>query len=142
MEELELEYNNYITYIFIFAVRNGEFQYYFSDKVDWLMDNWEYIETEKNRGFIDEALDRVKEDKIDFNTIQKEYIRLKNEGKKDAMINNLPMLFVNFDEKILKSRYYEQDLHFKIIDGWIGSLENFLDEIPIDYKYWKEVLEI
>ncbi|GAB5555434.1 MAG: hypothetical protein Sapg2KO_50250 [Saprospiraceae bacterium] len=142
MEALELEHNDYVTYIFIFTVNNGECQYYFSDKEYWFMDNWQYQEIEENKNFIEVGLEKVKDDKIEFSVIQQEYRRLSNEKLNDAIISNLPMLYVDFDKKIMKSRYFEQSLHDKVIEGWLGSYEDFLTEIPKEYNYWKEVTNL
>ncbi len=134
MERLHLETNDYVTYIFIFVIQNGVPQYYFSDKTEWFMDNWPYLYN--NEHYLSEALHKILEDKVLFSVIENEFLLLKKENNFFVIETHLPMLYVNFDNKILKSRYYEQDLHSKILEDWTGKYENFLDEIPEEYRYW------
>ena len=49
----------------------------------------------------------------------------------------MPSLIVDFDSKILLS-YFPEPASFESYtpDGWIGKYENFLDEVPVEEKYW------
>lgn len=141
MEPLELEFNNYVVNIFVLVKMNNKHQYYFSNKEYWFMDSWQYLPKDEKNDFVTIALNKVLNDKIDVETIRKEYIRLENHNMKFVMQTNLPMLYVNFDSKKLKSRYSEKVLEDKIIMGWNGSYENFLSIVPDEFKYWSVSME-
>lgn len=137
MEKLDLEFNDYVSNIFVFVIRGGVPQYYLSDKSDWFMDGWPYLYGKEGMDYLNEALYKLADDKVAFANIKEEFSRLHNENKRLVMNNHLPMIYVDFDKKLLKSRYYEQSLHSRVLDDWNGSFDDFLDEIPEDYKYWK-----
>lgn len=136
MEKLELEFNDYVSNIFVFVIKDEAYYYYFSDKSEWLLAGWPYIHNNEATGYIEEALTKLDDDKIIFTTIKKEFERLRNEGKYVVMENHLPMLYIDFDKRILKSRYYEQSLHSSVPEKWEGKFEDFLDIIPGEYQYW------
>lgn len=55
----------------------------------------------------------------------------------DDLIEFCPSLYVNFDEKILKSLYPENTKFEEFVpDKWTGHYEDFLSEIPNEEKYW------
>jgi len=141
MEPLELEFNNYVTDIFVLVKRNNNYQYYFSNKEYWFMDSWQYLQNDAEDDFITIALNKVHKYKIDIVSIRNEYERLESQNMKFVMQTNLPMLFVNFDKNILKSRYHEQVLEDRIIEGWTGAYESFLKIVPNEYKYWNKELD-
>ncbi|MEN0045907.1 MAG: hypothetical protein AAF806_02495 [Bacteroidota bacterium] len=136
METLDLEFNDYVTNIFVFTIIDKNYQYYFSDKSDWLMDGWFHLHNSKNVDFLKNALEYLESDQLSIRAIKKEFERLSHENKVDVIETHMPMLYVDFDKKLLKSRYYEQPLHFRTIEDWVGSFDDFLNEIPKDYQYW------
>lgn len=140
MEKLELEHNDYITNIIVFTLKNNQPQYYFSNKEDWFMDNWIYTFSNGDAYFIEAALKKLSKDKIPFHEIYEECKRLKFEDKRHVIFCNLPVLYIDFDREILKSRYQDQILHSKIINGWNGSFNEFLDDIPKGLNYWDEFI--
>ncbi len=55
----------------------------------------------------------------------------------DSLIEFVPSLFVDFDKKSLRSQFPEPaSFENYIPDGWIGSYENFIDQVPMQEKYW------
>jgi len=136
MKTLDLEFNDYVTNIFIFTIKDGESQYFFSDKTDWFMDGWPYVYTE-TKDCISEALTALKTDVIPLKQIKEIFKQLHLQNKSDIIELNLPMLYIDFDKKILKSMYHEQNLADKVMEEWTAVDEDFLSEIPQEYRYWQ-----
>lgn len=138
MEKLELEYNDYVSNIFVFTIRDKVEQYYFSCKEDWFLDDWVYQLGNKGKDFVSVMLEKLANDIVDLELLKEEFRRLNQEGKNFVIETHYPMLYIDFDNRVLKSRYYEQALHKRIPNDWIGKYEDFLNEIPIDCRYWQK----
>jgi len=139
MEKLELEYNDYVSNIFVFTIRDKVEQYFFSCKEEWFMDGWIYQSGNEKADYISGRLEKLAKDIVDLKLLKEEFRRLNQEGKHFVVETHYPMLLIDFDNKILKSRYYEQALHKRIPNDWIGKYEDFLNEIPTDFRYWKAI---
>lgn len=137
MEKLELEYNDYVSNILVFTIRNEVKQYYFSCKEEWFIDTWIYQSTSEKTDYVSQVLERLTEDIVTTKLLEEEFKRLKKEGRDFVIETHYPMLYIDFDNKILKSKYYEQSLHKRIPENWIGIYEDFLSEIPPDFRYWE-----
>lgn len=137
MEKLELEYNDYVYNIFVFTIRNNCKQYYFSSKDKWFMDHWVYLYNDKKLDYISEMLEVLSEDIVSVESLKKEFKRLNRKGKQFVIECHYPMLYVDFDSKVLKSRYFERSLHDRIPNDWTGKYKDFLNEIPPEFRYWE-----
>jgi len=138
MEKLELEYNDYVSNIFVFTIRDKMERYYFSCKEKWFIDNWVYQSKNEETDYVSQMIEELAEDIVNTKSLEEEFKRLEREEKHFVIETHYPMLFIDFDKKILKSRYYEQALHERIPDDWIGKYEDFLNEIPPDFRYWEK----
>lgn len=137
MEKLELEYNDYVSNILVFTIRNEVKQYYFSCKEEWFIDAWIYQSTSEKTDYVSQVLERLTEDIVTTKLLEEEFKRLKKEGRDFVIETHYPMLYIDFDKKILKSKYYEQSLHKRVPENWIGIYEDFLSEIPSGFRYWE-----
>ncbi|REK77661.1 hypothetical protein DX130_11895 [Paenibacillus paeoniae] len=55
----------------------------------------------------------------------------------DHILDMMPALYVNFDDKELTSCYPEPASYEDYVpDGWLGKYEPFIEVIPEDYCYW------
>lgn len=67
---------------------------------------------------------------------------LQNTAGMDADVENplteyAPALFVNFDKRFLVSSFPEPaSFEYYVPDGWVGTYDSFLDQVPIDERYW------
>lgn len=60
-----------------------------------------------------------------------------NTGVENDLLEYMPALLVNFDNKFLVSSFPEPaSFECYVPDGWCGKYEGFLDKVPIDKKYW------
>jgi len=56
----------------------------------------------------------------------------------DEYVEYLPSLLVDFDRRTVKSSYYEPVYPEQYVpDGWSGTYETFLEEVPPTDQYWK-----
>lgn len=137
MKKLDLEHNDYVSNIFVFTVRNKVKQYYFSCKEEWFIDAWVYQSTSEKLDYVSQMIEKLAKDLVTTKVLEEEFKRLKKEGRHFVVEAHYPMLYIDFDNKIFKSRYYEQSLHKRIPEKWTGKYEDFLDEIPPGFRYWE-----
>lgn len=132
---MNLEHNDYVSNIFVLVKKDDKYAYYFSDKTLWFIDNWFYEYGDED--YVKLGLEANEKYKVEMNQIANSFNELKDKGLTDVIECNKPALFIDFEEKLFKSRYYEQALHFNIPDDWKGLLVDFLELVPQNYKYWE-----
>jgi len=137
MKNLHLETNDFVRNIFVLVKRNQAWQYFFSDKSDWLLDSWPYWATGENEDYVEQGLQRLSEDKVAVDSLKAAFNRLEKKELRFVMEAHTPMLYVDFDKKMLKSRFFEQLLYQNVPPDWTGQHSDFLDEIPAAYRYWE-----
>lgn len=60
-----------------------------------------------------------------------------NTGVENYLLQYMPALLVDFDNRILSSNFPEPaSFECYVPDGWIGKYEDFLDKVSIEEKYW------
>ncbi|KQO02797.1 hypothetical protein [Paenibacillus sp. Leaf72] len=91
-----------------------------------------------NENTAKDFLDKI----VDFQ-VSKDELRdviLQVEGKlnlEDYILELMPALLVDFDNKILLSCFPEPASFESFTpDGWVGKYEDFLDKVPTEEKYW------
>lgn len=58
-------------------------------------------------------------------------------GVENPLMEYAPALFVNFDKRFLVSSFPEPaSFEYYVPDGWVGTYDSFLDQVPIDERYW------
>ena len=102
----------------------------------WFMDSWYlYIgdETNLEAQYVEflKAQFRVDTDDLRLNF---EHVFKSGDDFDKTMIK--PLLYIDFDEKMLVSYYYEQDLEEHVLEGWIGKYAEVYQFIPKELRYW------
>lgn len=55
----------------------------------------------------------------------------------DEVLEFIPAIYVNFDERVLYSLFPEpMSLEHYVPDGWTGLYKDFLDDVPKREQYW------
>jgi hypothetical protein len=138
--------------ILVLVLKDGEYSWYISNKYIWILNYKQYINafnieeddfSERfNIGIVEHEYINVFLEKIDERRIFitdlrigfKSFLPIK-EWEESSFL--FPSLFINFDDKILKS-VYSEGLQFEefVPSGWDGKYDDFYSEIPQEIKYW------
>ncbi|ANF97581.1 hypothetical protein [Paenibacillus bovis] len=155
--KLNVEYAENI----IIAVKfKGEFTWFVTEKDYWYLDlvKWENAFIDKGHAIFNQGdysdrfdipiLDEKSADAFlceisEYKASKEELselilaIDLNDTKMKYAIMNLIPCLFIDFDEKLLMSQFPEPASFEEYVPkDWKGSYENFLNKIPSQEKYW------
>ena len=106
MKNLHLATNDFVRNIIVLVKRKQALQYYFSDKSDWLIDSWPFGAADKSEDYIEQGLQQLAEDKVAVDNLKAAFDSLKKENLKFVIEAHTPMLYVDFDKKMLESRFF------------------------------------
>ncbi|MCM3225732.1 hypothetical protein [Terribacillus saccharophilus] len=86
-----------------------------------------------NEDTAEEFLYRISEFEANNEELRKSLLQRTN----DHISEMTPSLYVDFDEKKLIS-YYPEPASYEVYvpDNWVGTYEEFTEQIPRDYRYW------
>ncbi|WP_144504199.1 hypothetical protein [Bacillus mycoides] len=149
----------YAENIVVAVIYNNEFRWYVTDKELWFLDYSKLDNAYKNLGVSIEdnyemeerngikvldnenvevfllRINKYNVTKEELNYLLLENIKSKNEG--EDLLNFSPVLFINFDDKILYSMFPEPASYEEYVPkDWIGKYESFTEFIPESEKYW------
>lgn len=137
---MDLQKADYITCLWVCVKQNETLSYYHADVEYWVQNSWfAYIDSKKN-DIEDLYFQFIQQFKVDLYEIKEAYALLVEEERTKqnilALYGNLPSVYIDFDEKLFINHFYDQVLEKNVIEGWVGRYENFLDRIPLEYRYW------
>lgn len=74
---------------------------------------------------------------IDFEVGTEDLRKILEQEAYSHISDMLPSLYVDFDGKELTS-YYPEPASYELYvpNGWLGKYEQFLGNVPEDYRYW------
>ncbi|MES5894465.1 hypothetical protein [Bacillus cereus group sp. RP43] len=149
----------YAENIVVAVIYNNEFRWYVTDKELWFLDYSKLDNAYKNLGVSIEnnyemeerngikvldnenvevfllRINKYNVTKEELNYLLLENIKSKNEG--EDLLDFSPVLFINFDDKILYSMFPEPASYEEYVPkDWIGKYESFTEFIPESEKYW------
>jgi hypothetical protein len=136
---LSLENNNWVSKIIAYGKRGNDTGYYFSDKEYWIVEWWDSYGEIKDVSQIsleEQYYNFIQRFRIDIDELKKAYKLLEEKGLIYDIMHNIPCVYVDFDNELFISTYYEQALEDKMIGNWQGKYEPFLHLIPEEYHYW------
>ncbi|MNS31365.1 hypothetical protein D3C72_634190 [compost metagenome] len=83
-------------------------------------------------------LDRIDDLRVSTNELAQTLEDLRDVFESyDEVLEFIPAIYVNFDERILYSLFPEpMSLEHYVPDGWTGIYQDFLDEVPKQEQYW------
>lgn len=86
-----------------------------------------------NEDTAEEFLYRISEFETNNEELRKSLLQRTN----DYISDMTPSLYVDFDEKKLIS-YYPEPASYEVYvpDNWVGTYEEFTEQIPRNYRYW------
>lgn len=90
-----------------------------------------------NEDTAEQFLSRIEDRRVPTSALSEMMIARGKADEGDDMLDFLPCLFVNFDQKQLLSQYPEMIAFENYVpDGWIGEYRDFTPEVPEDMRYW------
>lgn len=144
----------YAETLIVLVKYNTTHRWYITDKDLWFLDLRKLIASYTNRGFqiqnSEDFSDRFDIDILNENTAgdffnkitdleahTEELTRMLEQKMYTHISDMVPSIYVDFDEKKLISYYPEPASYEDCVPfGWIGKHENFLDNIPVQLKFW------
>ncbi|MNH80867.1 hypothetical protein D3C73_332230 [compost metagenome] len=83
-------------------------------------------------------LDRIDDLRVSTNELAQTLEDLRDVFESyDEVLEFIPAIYVNFDERILYSLFPEpMSFEHYVPDGWTGQYQDFLDEVPKQEQYW------
>ena len=137
---MDLQKTDYIASPWVFVKKNGAFSCYHAEVEYWIQESW-YSYVGAKEGHIDALYFQfIQQFKVDLDELKKAYALLV-EGERTkqnvlALYGNLPSVYIDFDKRLFINHFYDQVLEKRVIEGWTGRYENFLDNIPLEFRYW------
>jgi hypothetical protein len=130
--------NDYLQNIVVYAIKDGIGCYLFSDKEFWIVAYWYgYVDVPIGTTLEESYSAFVSQFLVTITDLKNEARKRFQENKVEVVLLNKPQLYVDFDQKILLSQYYDQALENRMIAGWKGSFVSFEKLIPPADRYWE-----
>lgn len=90
-----------------------------------------------NEDTAEQFLSRIEDRRVPASALSEMMIARREADKEDDLLDFLPCLFVNFDQKMFLSQYPEMIVFEDYVpDGWVGEYREFTPEVPEDERYW------
>ncbi|RUT28015.1 hypothetical protein EJP77_18540 [Paenibacillus zeisoli] len=131
----------YAQVLIVGVVFRGTWSWYITEREYWFLNT--EMEDRFGIGILDETtaevfLDRIDELKVSTSELAQKLDDLKDVLKSyDEVLEFIPALYVNFDEKVLYSLFPEPiSFEHYVPDGWTGLYKDFLDDVPKPEQYW------
>ncbi len=155
---MEIALSDFSENIIVGVVYNNVYNWYVTDKEIWFLDYKKRIKIFEDKGFeikeeyLDESrqnllildsqnaslfLERISKRKISTNELREFLIADMAIGNESWLYEFRPSLYVDFDNHKLYSLYSEPASYEDYVPiNWEGSYFDFLELVPIEYKYW------
>jgi len=63
-------------------------------------------------------------------------VRYVSESEAGYTNHLMPSFYIDFDNKIFISDFYDLAIEARLIEGWTGYFKKFIDLIPAEFQYW------
>ncbi|USB33409.1 hypothetical protein [Paenibacillus sp. YPG26] len=132
---------DYAQVLIVGVIFRGTWNWYITEREYW------FLNTEMEDRFGIEILDentaeafltRIEDLKVSTLELAQTLNDLRDAFKSyDEVLEFIPAIYVNFDEKVLYSLFPEpMSFEDYVPDGWTGEYKDFLDEVPEQEQYW------
>lgn len=131
----------YAQVLIVGVVFRGTWNWYITEREYWFLNT----EMEDRFGIeiLDETtagafLDRIDDLRVSTNELAQTLEDLRDVFESyNEVLEFIPAIYVNFDERILYSLFPEpMSFEHYVPDGWTGLYQDFLDEVPKQEQYW------
>lgn len=137
--ELNFKSNDYVQNVIVLVKKDGNYYYYFSDKEFWIVEYWDgYVSTNGETSIEELYFTFIQPFLVDIDELKDEARKRFSEGDEEVVRLNKPKIYVDFDERLFLSQFFDQALETRLPNTWKGKFENFDEEIPIGLTYWKK----
>jgi hypothetical protein len=110
----------------------------------WLMSQWSQIGIPTNLSDEDKAtvfLGKIEKYKLSNSFVRKAYERINEQSNDYQKRFFIPMVYCDFDHKLLYTIYGEVALEDSLLPGWEGKLFNFRQLIKEEDRYWSALAD-
>jgi hypothetical protein len=136
LSRLNLENNDYISEIIVYVEKNKQSFFCYSDKTEWIVESW-FGHIYPFQGTLEDTyFEYIKQFKVSTEELKSAYQTVHLSQDLYQIYGNLPSIYIDFDQKLFLSRYYDQALESRMIEGWTGKYQTFFDLIPEEDRYW------
>ena len=134
---MKIDFKNSGSNHIVLAKKEGHYTWHYNTIDHWIMEYWaSYIGVEND---IENAYyEFMKTCEVSSGKLQKSIVSYLSENYVTYMNNLTPSFYIDFDNKIFISDFYDLVIEDRLIEGWTGYFKKFLDLIPTDYQYWMQ----
>lgn len=134
---LDLENRNTTGELIAFVTFKDEAFYCIADVEYWIVEWWNgYVDSSK--GSLEELyFEYLKKFAIEYIDISKGYKKLYLKNDLHDLEENKPKIYIDFNRKLFRSYFQEQELERRMTKGWIGEQGEIENMIPKEMNYWQ-----
>lgn len=136
--ELDLNLESVGMKLVVLVKKESIYSLYFGPVEDWILDHFSSFDS-----FDEEYFKYIQPYKVGVDVIRKQYALIRERedfSKSEIQSYFVPLVIIDFDAHEYLSNFYDQALENRMVEGWKGlfieAKKEFLNQIPIDYKYW------
>ncbi|MFL0066076.1 hypothetical protein [Tenacibaculum maritimum] len=134
--------NKKLTGVIAFIKFKSESFYCMADVEYWLGDSW-FLYLEDKSNVEEKYFEYIKKEfRVDCSDLQLYFSDVFKSGDEYDIAYRKPLLYIDFEERLFVSYYYEQDLEDRVLDNWTGKYSEVYDLIPKEYRYWESIQNI
>ena len=121
-------------------VQKGNEKFYCLAEVEYWIGEWWNGYVDNKEGLLEVLyFNYIKQFKLEYSELKFAYYNLIELGNKFKLEGNKPSLFIDFEEKLFVSNFYDQALERRLPKDWIGKYGGVYDNIPKKFRYWEIV---
>lgn len=130
-----MNFKNSGSNLLVFAKKDGHYSWHYNTIDHWIMEYWpSYIGVEKD---IENAyFEFMKTCEVGCKELRESIVRYLSENQTTYTNHLMPSFYIDFDNKIFISDFYDLAIEDRLIEGWTGYFKKFIDLIPDEYQYW------
>jgi len=132
---MEIDFKNSGSNHIVFAKKDGHYSWHYNTIGHWIMEYWaSYIGVEED---VENAYyEFMKTCEVGSEELKESIVRYLSESEADYTNHLMPSFYIDFDNKIFISDFYDLALEDRVIEGWTGYFKKFIDLIPEKLQYW------
>lgn len=135
---MKIDFKNSGSNHIVLFKKEGKYSWYYNTIDHWIMENWfAYLKIgENDKNIEDLYCEFIKPCKLSCEELRDSVTNYLYENHVTYKKHLMPSFYINFDDKIFISDFYDLVIEDRLLEGWTGQFRNFTDLIPENYKYW------
>jgi len=132
---MKIDFKNAGSNHIVLFKKKGQYSWHYNTIDHWIMEYWaSYIGVEND---IENAYyGFMKTYEVSCEELTKSIVCYLSENYITYKKRLMPSFYINFDDKIFISNFFDLVIEDRLLEGWTGQFKNFTDLIPENYKYW------